>query len=278
MFNFQLDRIPPFRARVFLFVGVDSAKNFGLDHFIPHLLALHTFRPFKRKEEVVMKAFVVIALVALVVLAGVEAGRDRHGGRGGHRDRVRASSKTIVTQPDGMHRFCIPIGKKAAQVDSLSLHVPRTALGFQVKLDTFPTSTFSSPLAQDDTTCKKLSSLFLVKDKQAVSTFNYATSEIVKDGAIAGVIYGPRPEWISVQLKGSQITTVDHGTSLCHPFHSLMTAFGPTILTFSLNCPSARFSLFGGTLWPIKIFSLYKPKHKGSLSPIINFPFEIAFH
>ena len=178
-----------------------------------------------------MKVFVVIALIALVALAGVEAGRDRNG----HRDRVRASSKTIVTQPNGLHRFCIPVGKKAATVESLSLHVPRTSLGFQVKLDTFPTTTFSSPLAQADNHCKRLSSLFLVKDKQSVSTFNYATSEIVKDGAIAGVIYGPRPEWISVQLKGEGITTVDHGTFPFAAFHILIFHASPKNRHCSLN-------------------------------------------
>lgn len=203
-----------------------------------------------------MKAFVVIALVALVVLAGVEAGRGRHGDRSGHRDRVRASSKTIVTQPNGLHRFCIPIGKKVGTVESLSLHVPRTTLGFQVKLDTFPTSTFSSPIAQEDTTCKKASSLFLVKDKQPVSTFNYATSEIVKDGAIAGVIYGPRPEWISVQMKGTEITSVDHGTFYYLPLYPLIIAFGPTILVFSLNFIRHAFHYLAPAFHYLKYFSI----------------------
>lgn len=162
-----------------------------------------------------MKVFIVIALIALVALAGVEAGRGHQGGRHGHDNRIRASSKTIVTQANGLHRFCIPIGKKAANIESLSLHVPRSPLGFQVKLDTFPTTTFSSPLSHLDNGCKKTSSLFLVKDKTPAASFSYATSEIVKDGAIAGFIYGARPEWISVQMKGDGITSVDHADDVC---------------------------------------------------------------
>jgi hypothetical protein len=160
-----------------------------------------------------MKLILAIAVIALVALAGVNANKShKHDGM----TRVMASSKTLVTAEPNMHRFCIPIGKKAIGVPkSVSLHVPRTTQGFTIKLDTDVTTLLSSPASSDDKHCKRVSSLFLVQDFHDKTSFSYARSEIVKSGAISGYIVGNKPSWISVRLTGMSFQDVNGAEDVC---------------------------------------------------------------
>lgn len=198
-----------------------------------------------------MKVILAVALVALLVVAGVEAGRNgRHS-----KDKIKASSKTFVTQAGNVHRFCIPIGKKAAAVTEISLHVPRTSAGFSVKLDTSPARTFASPIGASDKFCDRFSSLFLVKSGVQTPNFLYAQSEIVKDGAIAGYVVGHRPEWIAVRIKGTGITSVPNCTYSPPPKHPLIFTHTPGNRLFNFSHPISL--LIAGNRFP-HIFSLPK--------------------
>jgi len=160
-----------------------------------------------------MKIIFAIAVIALLALAGVEANRSHSKDSPNH---LMASSKTIVSVEPNLHRFCIPIGKKAnGSPKDVSLHVPRTAQGFSVKLDTDTTSIFSSPLSADDKQCKRVSSLFLVKDHLNKASFVYSSSEIAKQGTISGYIVGPKPAWISVRMAGTIFHDVSGADQVC---------------------------------------------------------------
>lgn len=161
-----------------------------------------------------MKFVLVIAAIALLAMAGVQA-ESNHRSKDGMA-RVMASSKTIVTVEPNLHRFCIPIGKTSiGGPKSVSLHVPRTLNGFEVKLDTTPLSSFTSPISTNDRHCKKVSSLFLVRDNQETSPFVYAQSEIAKAGAISGFIVGNKPSWISVRMTAGSFSDINGAEDVC---------------------------------------------------------------
>jgi hypothetical protein len=161
-----------------------------------------------------MKFALVIAAIALLALAGVQADSNHRSKDG--MARVMASSKTIVTVEPNLHRFCIPIGKTSiGGPKSVSLHVPRSLNGFEVKLDTSPLNSFISPTSANDKHCKKVSSLFLVRDSQDKSPFVFSQSEIAKAGAISGFIVGNKPSWISVRMTAGAFADVTGADDVC---------------------------------------------------------------
>lgn len=161
-----------------------------------------------------MKFALAIAVIALLALASVQA-ESQHRSKDGM-SRTMASSKTFVSVEPNLHRFCIPIGKKVVGgPKAVSLHVPRALNGFEVKLDTNPLSSFSSPISSNDRHCKRVSSLFLVRDNQDITPFVYAQSEIAKVGAISGFIVGNKPSWISVRMTASSFADVEGAEDVC---------------------------------------------------------------
>jgi len=157
-----------------------------------------------------MKIINFLAIFLLIAVVAVQAD-DKHSLR-----KFMASSKTFVTTEPGLHRFCIPIGKAAiGSPKSLSLHIPRAAHGFSVRLDTQPDSVLASPPSSSDKHCKKVSSLFLVKDFHPSSNFHYSGSEVEKSGTISGYIVGDKPEWITVRLGAAAMKDVDHASDVC---------------------------------------------------------------
>lgn len=156
-----------------------------------------------------MKTLLVVALVAVLCLAA--QARDHDSSR-----RVQASSKTFVSVTPTLHRFCIPIGKKASGMPKeLTLHAPRSALGLRVKLDSDPSSVLSSPTGSHDKSCKKVSTISLVHERSPAQSFIYAKSEIAKAGTISGFIVGTKPAWLSLRMKADRFEDVTGGT--LHP-------------------------------------------------------------
>lgn len=156
-----------------------------------------------------MKTLLVVALVAVLCLAA--QARDNDSSR-----RVMASSKTFVSVSPTLHRFCIPIGKKATGMPKeLTLHAPRSALGLHVKLDSDPSLALSSPTGTHDKSCKKVSTITLVSEGSHTQSFIYAKSEIAKVGTISGFIVGTKPSWLSVRMKADHLEDVAGGT--LHP-------------------------------------------------------------
>ena len=153
-----------------------------------------------------MKIVLAVALIALVAFAaGVEAGK-------GGSKKVYASSKTLVTVEEGLHRFCIPIGKYSTEnPKDLSLHIPHRASGLSVKLDSAPLNTFSNA-AVSEKKHHKTSSVSLIHESQAVQGFTYSTSEVMKAGTISGFIIGEKPDWISVRIAGKTFQNIDNCT------------------------------------------------------------------
>ena len=192
-----------------------GSRGFNEKFGTPHLTCL-SVRPTATERQVCsyykkMKFALVIAAIALLALAGVQADSNHRSKDG--MARVMASSKTIVTVEPNLHRFCIPIGKTSiGGPKSVSLHVPRSLNGFEVKLDTSPLNSFISPTSANDKHCKKVSSLFLVRDSQDKSPFVFSQSEIAKAGAISGFIVGNKPSWISVRMTAGAFTDVIGGT------------------------------------------------------------------